>query len=220
LANIEAVIFDIDGTLIDSVDVHAQAWREAFLQFGKDIPHPKLRPSIGKGGDQFMPDFLSQEEIDEFGVAMEKWRGEHFKTNYMKAIRPFTFVRELGLRLRRDGKRLALATSAKGDELDYYKELIELEDLIDAETSSDDAEKSKPEPDIFLAALARLGNPDPTKVLVVGDTPYDIEAASKAGMRTVAVLCGGFSKESLSKALAIFQSPSELLLRYEETPFA
>jgi HAD superfamily hydrolase (TIGR01549 family) len=220
LANIEAVIFDIDGTLIDSVDVHAQAWREAFLHFGKDIPHPKLRASIGKGGDQFMPDFLSKEEIDKFGKELEEWRGEHFKKTYMRSLRPFTFVRELGKRIRDDGKRLALATSAKGDELDYYKELIGFTDLLDAETSSDDAEKSKPAPDIFLAALARLGKPDPAKVLVVGDTPYDIEAASKAGMGTVGVLCGGFSKESLAGAVAVFQSPSELLFRYDETPFA
>ncbi|RYG27141.1 HAD family hydrolase [bacterium] len=216
----EAVIFDIDGTLIDSVDVHAQAWREAFLHFGKDIPHPKLRASVGKGGDQFLPDFLSKDEIEEFGEEMEKWRGEHFKKTYMKSLRPFTLVRELGQRLREDGKRLALATSAKGDELDYYKGLIGFEDLLDAETSSDDAEKSKPHPDIFLAALDRLGKPDPQKVLVVGDTPYDIEAASKAGMRTVAVLCGGFPKDSLIGAIAVFQSPSELLFRYEDTPFS
>lgn len=216
---LDAVIFDIDGTLLDSNDVNASVWRKTFLEFGKDVPQPDIRGSIGKGGDNLLPDFLTQEEIDRDGEAINARRGELYRT-MLPTLRPFTHARELGERLKRDGRRLALATSAKRDELERYKAMIGFEDLIEAETSTDDAESSKPDPDIFLAALRRLGDPDPSRVLVVGDTPYDVRAAQKAGLRTIGVLCGGFSRESLEEAgaLAIFQSPSELFTRYEDTP--
>lgn len=218
---VDAVIFDIDGTLIDSVDVHARAWQDAFRHFGKDVHQTDIRASIGKGGDQLMPDFLNRDELDRFGEALEKWRGDHYKATYMNSVKPFTYVRELGKRLREDGKRLALASSAKGDELEFYKKLTGFDGLLEAEASADDAQRSKPHPDIFLAALEHLGSVDPDRVLVVGDTPYDATAAAKAGLRTIGVLCGGFSESSLreSGCIAVFQSPAELLLRYEETPF-
>lgn len=219
---LDAVLFDIDGTLLDSNDAHAYAWRKTFLEFGKDVPQGDIRGGIGKGGDNLLPDFFSKEELEELEEALGKRRDEIYQKELMPKMKPFSLGRELGLRLKEDGIRIALASSAKAEELKVAKTLVGFDDLVEAETSSDDAESSKPNPDIFLAALERLGNPDPARCLVVGDTPYDIEAARKAGMRTVAVLCGGFSRESLEEAgaLALFQSPSELLLRYEETPFA
>ena len=131
-------------------------------------------------------------------------------------------VRELLEQLRADGKRVVLASSAKADELETYKKLAGIEGLTDAETSSEDAERSKPQPDIFLAALERLGNPRPEDVVVVGDTPYDAEAAGKAGLRTIGVLCGGFSEESLRAAgcIAIYRDPADLLARYDRSPLA
>lgn len=222
MKHLDAVLFDIDGTLLDTNDANAFAWRKAFLEFGKDVPQPEIRGAIGKGGDQLLPVFFSEEEIKRFGEPMSARRGEIYQKELLPHMKPFTFGRELALRLKEDGVRIALASSAKAEELKVSKSLIGFDDVVEAETSSDDAEESKPEPDIFLAALERLGHPDPSRVLVVGDTPYDIEAAKKAGIRTVAVLCGGFSRESLEEAgaLAIFQSPSEILLRYDETPFA
>ncbi|HVG37912.1 MAG TPA: HAD family phosphatase, partial [Pyrinomonadaceae bacterium] len=176
---IKAVIFDIDGTLIDSVDLHAQAWKETFKQFGRDVPYEQVRNQIGKGGDQLLPVFFSRSELDEFGEELEKYRSDLYKKEYMSRVRPFALVRELFERILRDKKKIALASSAKGDELETYKKIARVEDLIDADTSADDAEKSKPHPDIFIAALEKLGDIDPREVIVVGDTPYDAEAAGK-----------------------------------------
>lgn len=216
---VKAVIFDIDGTLVDSVDLHAQAWKETFKQFGKDIPYQQVRHQIGKGGDQLMPVFFSQEELDEFGKEMEEYRGKIFKRDYLPRVRAFADVRELFLKIKADGKRLALASSAKEDELKTYKKLAHIEDLVEEETSADDADKSKPHPDIFQAALERLGDIAPSEVVVVGDTPYDAEAARKAGLRTIGVLCGGFPEAELDAAgcMEIYQDPADLLARYEES---
>ena len=175
---INFVIFDVDGTLVDSVDLHARAWQEAFAHFGKDFPFEDVRYQIGKGGDQLMPVFLSERELEEFGEELEKYRGELFKREYLPRVKGFPRVRELFERVRADGKHVALASSAKGDELGAYKKLARIEDLVEEETSKDDAEKSKPHPDIFLASLEQLGDPPREQTIVIGDTPYDAEAAS------------------------------------------
>ena len=219
---IEAVIFDVDGTLVDSVDLHARAWQEAFAHFGKEVSFGRVRSQIGKGGDQLMPVFLSKAELEEFGKELEKYRGELFKREDMPRVRPFPRVRELFERIRRDGKRIALASSAKADELETYKKIARITDLVEEETSKDDADKSKPYPDIFEAALERLGNPPTADVIVVGDTPYDAEAAGKADLRTVGFLCGGFPEEDLRAAgcIRIYRDAADLLARYDESPLA
>ena len=218
----QAAIFDIDGTLLDSVDLHAEAWRQIFLRHGKDVPFEKIRAQIGKGGDQLLPVFFSKEELKDFGDKMNTERGKLFKKEFMPQVKPFPGVRALFERLRKDGFKIALASSAKRDELEHYAKSLEIEDLIDAGTSTDDAEKSKPEPDIFEAAVRRLSGVPTGTCLAVGDTPYDAEAAGKAGIKTIGVLCGGFPEADLrgAGAVAIFQDPEDLLRRYEESPFA
>ena len=218
---IKAAIFDIDGTLVDSVDLHARAWQEAFRHYGREIPFPEIRHQIGKGGDQLMPVFFSPEELDKFGEEMEKHRGYIYKRDYLPLVRAFPRVRELFERLRQDGTRLALASSAKEDELAAYKKLARIEDLVEEQTSADDAEKSKPHPDIFEAALAQLGDVRPSEAIVIGDTPYDAEAARKAGLPTIGVLCGGFPEAELRAAgcRPIYRDVSDLLAHYEESPF-
>jgi HAD superfamily hydrolase (TIGR01509 family) len=218
----KAVIFDVDGTLVDSVDLHARAWQDAFRDFGRDIPFEELRGQIGKGGDQLMPVFLSEDDLKQKGEALEKHRAALFKARYMDQVRGFPGVPALFQRLRADGVRIALASSAKEDELGYYKKVAGIDGLTDAETSSDDAERSKPHPDIFQAALDKLGKLDPADAMVVGDSPHDAEAASRAGIRTVGVLCGGFPEEQLRKAgcIAIYADPADLLLHYDDTPLA
>ena len=213
---IKAVIFDVDGTLIESNDLHAQAWADAFGEFGKDIGLQMVRPQIGKGGDQLLPVFLSPDEIESFGDKLEKRRGEILQERYLRKIKPFAGVRALFQRLHDDGITLALASSAKRDELMFYKKIADIGDLVDVETSSDDAGRSKPEPDIFAAALGRLKQVDPAEVLVVGDTPYDAEAAAKAGLACVGVLCGGFPAAALEQAgcRAIYRDPDDLLANY------
>jgi HAD superfamily hydrolase (TIGR01509 family) len=214
------VIFDVDGTLVDSVDLHAHAWLEAVRHFGKDASFEEVREQIGKGSDQLMPVFWSEEEVRERGEEITKWRTKLFAEKYMPQVKGFPQVRELIEFLQSKGKRIALASSAAGEELSTYKERAGIVDLIHAETSKDDVEKSKPHPDIFAAALAELGDPPVEEAIVVGDTPYDVEAAGKLNLRTIGVLCGGFSRESLRDAVAIFQDPADLLARYEESPLA
>ncbi len=217
----KAVIFDVDGTLVDSVDLHAKSWQEAFEHFGHPIPFDEIRSQIGKGGDQLMPVFLAKDEIDSKGEEIEKYRGDLFKKKFLHQVKPFPQVRALFQKLLEDGWRVALASSAKGDELETYKEISQISDLLDAETSSDDAEQSKPHPDIFEAALKRLGQISPQDCVVVGDSPYDAEAASKAGIRAVAFLCGGFPKEQLRRAgfEQFYQDAADLLRNYERSVF-
>ena len=219
---LKAVIFDIDGTLVDSVDLHARAWQEAFARYGKQVDFERVRSQIGKGGDQLMPVFFTREELDEFGAEMEEWRGRHFKREYLPRVRAFPRVRDLFERVRADGRRIVLASSAKQEELKEYKRIADIGDLVEDETSADDAERSKPHPDIFEAALAGLKDVSPAEALVVGDTPYDAEAAGKAGLRTVGLLCGGFPAEALRAAgcITLYDSPADLLARYADSPLA
>jgi len=210
---IKAVIFDIDGTLVDTVDFHARAWQEAFRYFGHEFPFAKIRPQIGKGGDQLLPVFLSKPEIEQHGKEIEKFRDDLFQQKYFPQARAFPMVRELFQHIRARGQKIALASSCKGDELENYQKLARIEDLVDAATTSDDADKSKPHPDIFDAVMKRLPGVVPSEAIAVGDTPYDAEAAGKIGLRTIGVLCGGFPEEQLRAAgcVAIYRDPADLL---------
>ncbi len=218
---ITAFIFDIDGTLIDSNDFHAEAWQKAFEKYGKKIAFEKIRPQIGKGADTLLPEFLTEREIEKFGDEIADLRGEIFKREYMSRVKPFPKVRELFRRIKADGKKVALASSSNEDEVEEYKKIANIEDLVEKSTSADDAKESKPEPDIFEAALKLLGNPAPEAVLIIGDTPYDAEAAAKANLKIIGVLSGGFSETDLRDkgCVAIYQDPADLLENYEKVIF-
>jgi HAD superfamily hydrolase (TIGR01549 family) len=217
---VRAAIFDVDGTLIDSVDAHARAWQLALEHFGHSVSFEKVRQQIGKGGDQLLPVFLSEQELKERGEELEKFRGELFKNHFMDSIQPFPGVRELFLKLRSKGIQTVLASSAKADELEYYKRLCRIEDLVEANTSSDDAERSKPYPDIFQAALTKVEGLEPEDAMVIGDTPYDIIAAKRAGIESIGMLSGGFPEDELWDAgcVAMYEDPAELLKRLERSP--
>ena len=217
-----AVILDVDGTLIDSVNLHAKAWQDALREFGHEVSLDDLRRQIGKGGDQLLPLFLPRDELEAVGKAVDERRSQIFKERYLHDVQPFPMVRELVQRMQADGLRVALASSAKKDELAAYKKAARIDDLLLAETSTDDAEKSKPNPDIFEAAMQRLGSPDAEQVVVIGDTPYDAEAAGKAGLRTIGLLCGGWPEEALRQAgcIVTFHDPADLLAQYERSPLA
>ena len=218
----QAAIFDIDGTLLDSVDLHAEAWRQVFLRHDRDIPFLEIRAQIGKGGDQLLPVFFSEQEVARHGKDMESERSKLFKKEFLPKVKPFPGVRALFERVKQDGLKISLASSAKRDELKHYAELLDIEDLIHSGTSTDDASKSKPEPDIFQAAVEKLSGVSAGICLAIGDTPYDAEAAGKLGIKTIGVLCGGFPETDLRRAGAveIYKDPTDLLTRYEESLFA
>ncbi len=218
---LQGVIFDIDGTLVNSVDLHAKAWQEALRKFGHEVDFARVRSQIGKGGDQLLPVFLTGDELDRIGEDLEKYRSDLFKQRYLARVSAFPGVRALFERIVADGRRIALASSAKGDELEHYKRITNIGDLIATATSSDDAERSKPHPDIFEAALDRLGV-TAEAAAVVGDSPYDAEAAGKLDLRTIGLLCGGFADADLRDAgcVAIFRDPQDLLARYDRSPLA
>ena len=156
MGSVKGVIFDVDGTLIDSVDPHAQAWVRAFAEQGMELPYAQVRHRIGMGGDQLMPEFLDAPTLARIGEALEARQGEIFKRDYLDGLKPFADVRSLFERLRREGLRCVVATSAKAEEARRKLEIAGVTDLVDAVTTADDAEHSKPCPDIFLAALKRI----------------------------------------------------------------
>jgi HAD superfamily hydrolase (TIGR01549 family) len=213
----KAAIFDLDGTLLDSVDLHAFAWQEAMLEFGHEVSFEQARSQIGKGGDKLIPVFLSADEQRDHGKELEKWRGNRFKNKYLPLVRPFSAVPDL-LRQVQDARlRVAVASSAKKDELDKYLEIACIADLVDVTTSSDDVEESKPAPDIFEIALKKLGIGG-IDAVAIGDTPYDAEAAGKAKIATIGVLCGGFTESSLRQAgcVEIYPGPATLFARFAD----
>jgi phosphoglycolate phosphatase-like HAD superfamily hydrolase len=213
-----AFIFDIDGTLVDSNELHVDSWDRAFRRFGKQFPREKLRAQIGKGSDQYLPEFLTPGEIDGFGKALDDYRSDLFKKEYLPRVRPFSKVRELFQRIRDDNKRIVLASSGKKADTRDYIDLLKIDDLIEGYTSGDDADNSKPAPDIFAASLKKLGDISPTDAVTVGDTRFDIEAARKAGLATIAFLCGGTSESALrdAGALAIYRDPADFLAHYDQ----
>ena len=217
--SVKAVIFDVDGTLVDSNDLHIEAWREAFSHYGIGLTYDQVHRQIGKGGDQLIPVFCSKEQVEKFGAALDKLRLEIFTRDYLPQVRPFPKVRELFERLHADGLLIALATSAKEVELKTHLANLDVEDLVDYATSADDAEHSKPCPDIFEAALAGLDGVLPVEALVIGDTPYDVRAAASARIKTIAVLSGGFTEKTLldSGAVAVYLDIADLLDRYDES---
>jgi HAD superfamily hydrolase (TIGR01509 family) len=217
----KAAIFDVDGTLLDSVDLHALAWQEAMVKFGHDVGFEQVRGQIGKGGDKLIPQFLSEDAQRDHGKEMEEWRGNRFKSEYLQLVRPFTAVPDLLRRVKDAGIRIAVASSAKKDELEKYLDIAGIGDLVDVTTSSDDVEESKPAPDIFEAVLKKLGV-EGHDAVVIGDTPYDAEAAGKAKIATIGVLCGGFTEDSLRQAgcVQVYPGPAALLACFGDSLLA
>ncbi|HEY5724271.1 MAG TPA: HAD family hydrolase [Allosphingosinicella sp.] len=216
-----AALFDVDGTLVDSNDLHAEAWAEAFRHFGRDVPIERIRFQIGKGGDNLIPTLLPDLDEDR-REELDAYRGELFKRDYLGRTRPFPGVRALFERLRSDDVAIVLASSSGRDEVDHHVEALGVGDLILASTSRDDAERSKPCPDIFEAALERAGGVPKARARVVGDSPWDMKAAARLGLKAIGFRCGGFDDEDLEAAGAgaLYDGPEDLLRRYERSEFA
>jgi HAD superfamily hydrolase (TIGR01509 family) len=210
-----AVLFDIDGTLVDSNDAHARAWVEAFAEAGIQVDFAHVRRCIGMGGDKLMPEVSGIREDSSRGESISRRRGEIFRERHLPHLQPFRDARELVAACKARGATCVAASSASKEDLRALLEIVGADSLLDAATSSDDAEESKPDPDIVQAALKKAGV-RAGEALMIGDTPYDLEAAARAGVAVVAVRCGGWGDEDLRGAKAIYDGPWDLLARLDE----
>jgi HAD superfamily hydrolase (TIGR01509 family) len=214
---VRGVIFDVDGTLINSNDAHARAWVTALEAAGASATFQDVRPLIGMGGDKIIPQLLGVSASSELGERVSRQRAEVFARDYLPQLKPFPKTRELLTRLRERGLRLAVASSAQENELSALLELAKVADLLQGTTSSTDATSSKPDPDVVQGALGRLALPS-AHVLMVGDTPYDIEAAARADVDCIGFRCGGYSDADLAGALAVYDGPGDLLEQLANSP--
>ena len=211
--SLQGVLLDIDGTLIDSNDANARAWMEALHTYGYEINYLKIREAVGMGGDNFLPKVAHLDGDSPEGKAISQTRGDILKSKYLPRLTTFPQVKELLTRLHKDGLKLVVATSAKPDEAEALLKLTGAADLIDEIATTEDAESSKPDPDILQAALKKSGL-SADAVVMLGDTPYDMEAARKAKVAIVGVRCGGWADPDLKGALGVYDDPQDLLKNY------
>lgn len=207
------VLLDVDGTLVDSNDAHACAWMDALVERDHRSPFERIRLLIGKGGDKLLAEVAGIDIESAEGRAIDDRRRAIFLERYVPRVHPFAGVRPLLERMRRDGLKLVVASSANPEELRTLLDIAGVSDLIEDCASPADAANSKPDPDIVQAALRRAELAAPEAVLI-GDTPYDVEAARRAGVMMIAVRCGGWTDASLQGATAIYADPADLLAHY------
>ncbi len=214
-----AVLLDVDGTLVDSNDAHAEAWVAALAEFGRPATFERLRAMIGKGGDKILPEVAGLSDDSPEGKRLSERRRKLFLERWAPHLKPFPAARKLVARMRDAGMDVVVATSANAEELSTLLRIAQVDDLIDGATSSDDAERSKPDPDIVAAALEKTGCPA-AEVVMLGDTPYDVEASGRAGVACIALRCGGWDDDALRGARAIYDDPADLLVHWDDSPLA
>src|SRR3569833_3137061 len=212
----EVLLSDIDGTLVDSNALHAEAWRRTFEHFGIQVGMDEAWSQIGKGGDKLIPVFVKESDRGRLKKDIEDFRKEVFHRDYMPRIVSFTSSRDLFARVKQSGKKIVLATSSDKEDVNTYKRIIGIEDLVDEVASASDAKESKPEPDIFAVALKKVGI-TADRAVALGDTPYDAQAAGKLGIRVIGLTCGGWKRDDLHDAgcIEVYQDPADLLLHYD-----
>jgi HAD superfamily hydrolase (TIGR01509 family) len=214
----ELLLSDIDGTLVDSNALHAEAWRRAFEHFGIEVGMDEAWRQIGKGGDKLIPAFVKGADRKDLEEEIEKFRSDLFHRDYMARIQSFAKARELLMRVKQSGRRIVLATSSGKADVAIYKRIVGMDDLVEEEASSADAKESKPEPDIFVAALKKAGA-DAKHAIALGDTPYDARAAGALGIPVIGVTCGGWKKSDLLDAgcVEVYQDPADLVLHFDQS---
>ena len=213
---LSGVIFDVDGTLVDSNDAHAQSWVEAFAEAGYDVPFGAVRPLIGMGADKLLPKTIGIKHDSDVGKKLIDRRSEIFRERYLPRLRPLEGSRALVLRVRADGLKPIIATSAKEEELKALLKAAGVADLMEEKATASDAERSKPDPDIVEAAIEQAGI-SPRNLVMIGDTPYDIEAATRANVRAIGFRSGGWTDEELKGAVEIYDGPADLLASYDSS---
>lgn len=213
-----AVLCDIDGTLVQSNWLHAEAWQIAFGAMGIHLELEEIRRQIGKGGDELIPVFVSWWKRQHVEEPLKAFRKYVFQHGLRQKVQPIPGVRDLLQRAKTEGIKIAIATSSKKDDLEVMLSVAHIEDLVDEKTSADDTEQAKPNPDIFQVALKKVGLP-PERCVALGDTPYDAESAGKAGIRTIGVMTGGWSREDLFDAgcIEVYKDAADLLAQFENS---
>lgn len=218
---LKAVLCDIDGTLLDSNALHAECWQRSFEHFGYPAEFEAVVKQIGKGGEYMLPAFIPEGKLPAIEKEIKAFRKQLFHREYLDRIVPFCDARRFIERLRQQGIRIAVATSSEKEDLEIFKTILKIHDLVEEDVTASDAEKAKPEPDIFLAALDVL-QIQADEALALGDTPWDIQAATKAGVKTVAVQSGGWKREELEEAgaVAVYVDVADILRNFDQSPFA
>jgi phosphoglycolate phosphatase-like HAD superfamily hydrolase len=199
---VRAVFFDIDGTLVDSNELHVLAWHQAFLKHGQSIALHAIRRQIGKGGDLLLPALLPDSER-ELRESVNSAHGDIFHSRYLHQVKPFPRASELIKAVSSRGIKTLIASSAKKPELDYYVRMLGVTDLLTGAVTSEDVETSKPAADIFAVALQKAAPAQAAQTLAIGDTIYDVSSALKSNIRTIALRTGPFSDAELQQAGAI-----------------
>ncbi|AFZ02857.1 HAD family hydrolase [Calothrix sp. PCC 6303] len=218
----QGVILDVDGTLVLSNDAHAQAWVDAFAKYDYQINFEEVRQMIGIGGDQIIPKFApGLSDAEGKGKEIITYRTQLIVDKFAPKVSPASGARELVEKMQNEGLHLIIASSAKAEELGVLLKAAQVDDLLnqDEATTSSDAKNSKPAPDIVEVALSKL-NLQPENVVMLGDTPYDVESANKAGVEVIAFRCGGFDDSLLENAIAIYDHPADLLQNYDNSPLS
>lgn len=213
-----AAILDIDGTLIDTNYQHALAWFRAFKECGIILPIWRIHRGIGMGGDHMIEALCGKDKEKELGDQIRDAE-KGFYEELIDEVVPVEGAREFIVDLKQRGHPIVLASSAKGNEVDHYLDLLDCRDIVDAWTTSEDVENTKPNPDLVLAAMEKVEGSD---AVMVGDSTFDCEAAKRAGIETVAVMTGGFSEDELREAgaAAVFESIVQLGEDVRNTPLA
>lgn len=212
MGNIRGVILDVDGTLIDSNDAHAWAWVEAFAEAGHDVSFDAVRQRIGMGGDKLVPAVTGLDGESREAEALGERRKAIFAERFLPRLAPVPGARRMVEHLKRQGFEVVVATSARGGELEGLLKKAGVDDLIEEATTASDVDNSKPDPDVVASALDKLQLP-PEEVVMIGDTPYDMEAARRAGVKMIAFLSGGWEADDFPGAAAVYAGPHELLER-------
>lgn len=217
---LRGVLLDVDGTLVLSNDAHALAWVQAFMHHGYKITFDDVRPLIGMGGDKLIPKLVPDLTADSaIGEKISSYRSKLFLSEYVPNLKPAPGSRELILKLHQEGMKLIFASSAQAHELEALLRAAQVDDLLKESTTASDTEDSKPDPDIVGVALDKLNLSAP-ETIMIGDTPYDIQAANQCGINVIAVRCGGWKDRELAKAIAIYDDPNDLLANYATSPLA
>ena len=189
---------------------------DTFAEAGYDVPFSAVRPLIGMGADKLLPRTIGVSSESEAGKRLIARRSEIFHDKYLPELRPFSGTRQLVERVRSDGLKAIVATSAKDKELKELLKAATVQDLMEEKATASDAKRSKPDPDIVHAAVEE-SETAPNQLLMIGDTPYDIEAAGKAGVRAIGFRSGGWSDADLKGAVEIYDGPADLLAKYDSS---